>query len=443
MLSVKTIVMIILISLGCGGVFWTLSSVIISQVLHSGTFLEQFFQPDTHHLWMRVPVVIISVPIVTIIVLLGRKTAEVESSLRGLVMSSPVGVYVIQGRKFQQVNPAFQRDTGYSENELLGMDSLELVMPEDRDMVRENAVKMLKGQHLQSYEYRGINKIGDIIWVLEAVAPIKYKGKRATIGTYVEITVRKQAEEKVEELYGREKELRQSLESEMKRRMEFNRALVHELKTPIVPIVAASELLADEIHEEKLQTMVGSIQRGAWAISRRIDTLLDVARGELGMFILKSEEVDMVKLLNQVAKDMSAAASTQGLSFDIEVPSSLPSVWADKTRLEQVIMNILTNAFKFTPQGGTVALRGKEKDETLMVEVQDTGPGIAKENWQRVFEAYYRVESDRQHRTGLGLGLALCKIIIEAHNGEIWVESKEGIGSTFGFSLPLRATDAK
>ncbi len=176
-------------------------------------------------------------------------------------------------------------------------------------------------------------------------------------------------------------------------------------------------------------------------MSRRIDTLLDVARGELGMLVLKSEEVDVVKLLNQVAENMTPVASTQGLSFDIEVPSSLPSVWADRGRLEQVIMNILTNAFKFTPQGGTVTLRAKEKDAALMVEVQDTGPGIAKENWQRVFESYYRVESGEQHPTGLGLGLALCKTIVEAHNGKIWVDSEEGKGSTFGFSIPLKAAN--
>ena len=95
------------------------------------------------------------------------------------------------------------------------------------------------------------------------------------------------------------------------------------------------------------------------------------------------------------------------------------------------------------PQGGKVTLRAKEKDATLIIEAQDTGPGIAKENQRKIFDAYYRVESDRQRLDGLGLGLALYKTIVEAHGGKIWVKSKEGRGSTFGFSLPLGAGSQK
>ncbi|MFC1991836.1 sensor histidine kinase [Chloroflexota bacterium] len=247
----------------------------------------------------------------------------------------------------------------------------------------------------------------------------------------------KKSEERIKELYESEKELRQDLEYEIKRRVEFNRALVHELKTPIVPIIAAGELLADEVHEEQPLALVRSIQRGASTMSNRIDRLLDVARGELGMLVLEDENVDIVKILNQVVEDMSSVASTRKISLVHEVPSSLPSVWADKGRLEQVIMNIMVNALKYTPSGGKVTLRAKKKDASLLVEIQDTGPGIVKEDWQNVFESYYRVESGKQHPSGLGLGLALCKTIIEAHGGKIWVESEEGKGCTFSFSLPL------
>ncbi|MDO8716960.1 MAG: HAMP domain-containing sensor histidine kinase [Dehalococcoidales bacterium] len=250
---------------------------------------------------------------------------------------------------------------------------------------------------------------------------------------------RRQAEEKVKELYQREKELHQNLENEIKRRVEFNRALVHELKTPLVPIVAASELLVGGVPEEQSQRLAKSIQRGAVTMNNRIDRLLDVARGELGMLVFKDEEVDVLKLLTQVAEDMSPVASTHGLSMVIELPSSLPLVWADKGRLEQVITNILANALKFTPKGGKVTLSARKENTALVVEIQDTGIGIAKENLGRVFETYYRVEDGKHHATGLGLGLALCKVIVEAHGGKIWVESEEGKGSTFSFSLPVHA----
>jgi PAS domain S-box len=112
-----------------------------------------------------------------------------------LANSSPVGVYVVQNRKFQFVNPQFQKYTGFSQDELLGMNSLKLVHPKDREIVRENAIKMLKGQRSSGYEFRAITKGGETRWVMETVTSIHYKGKRATLGNYMDITERKQAEE--------------------------------------------------------------------------------------------------------------------------------------------------------------------------------------------------------------------------------------------------------
>ena len=119
------------------------------------------------------------------------------------------------------------------------------------------------------------------------------------------------------------------------------------------------------------------------------------------------------------------------------LPPSLPLVWADKERLRQVVLNLLINASKFTPEGGKITLKAKEKDTSLVMEIQDTGPGIPEEEQQRLFQPYHRQITDREHLSGLGLGLALCKYLVELHNGKIWVESQVGKGSTFGFSIPL------
>jgi len=172
-------------------------------------------------------------------------------------------------------------------------------------------------------------------------------------------------------------------------------------------------------------------------MSNRIDTLLDVARGELGMLVLEDGDVDMLNLITECIKDMSPVASTREISLILDLPPSLPLVWADKDRLEQVITNIVSNALKFTPKGGTITLQAKGNDSGLLVEIQDTGIGIPEKNWRDVFESYYRVEGGMQHRSGLGLGLALCKTIVEAHGGEIWVESEEDKGSTFSFTIPV------
>jgi signal transduction histidine kinase len=254
-----------------------------------------------------------------------------------------------------------------------------------------------------------------------------------------DVTERKRSEEKLQELYEQERKLRQELEAEMKRRVEFTRALAHELKTPLTPVMASSELLAAELREEPLLSLARNINRGASNLNNRIDELLDLARGEIGMLQLKLELVDLPKLLREVAGDMTPVASSHGQALILELPSSLPLARADEGRTRQVVLNLLNNASKFTPDGGKIILRAREDDGNLVVEVQDTGRGISAEEQQRLFEPYHRLESDREHLSGLGLGLALCKTLVELHGGRIWVQSQAGKGSTFGFSVPLEA----
>ena len=256
-----------------------------------------------------------------------------------------------------------------------------------------------------------------------------------------EIAQRQQAEEKLQDLYAQEKELRERLEQEMKRRIEFTRALVHELKTPLTPIVASSQLLAEELDDGTLLTLARNVSQGASNLNRRIDELLDVARGELGVLELKQRQVEILKLLGDVVEEMAPMSFSGGQSLALDLPAELPAVWADEGRLRQVLLNLLGNALKWTPRGGTVTVRARQDGDSLVVEIQDTGAGITSENQQHLFEPYYRVEKDRQRLDGLGLGLSLCKRLVERHGGRIWVKSRAGGGSTFGFSLPLGKPD--
>ena len=120
------------------------------------------------------------------------------------------------------------------------------------------------------------------------------------------------------------------------------------------------------------------------------------------------------------------------------MPDSLPIIHGDGPRLEQVMLNLMTNAAKFTPAGGTITIRARQQDNGLVVDVQDNGIGIAREEQSRLFKPYSRLSSDRQRHPGLGLGLALSKQVVELHGGRIWVESEPGKGSTFSFFVPRR-----
>jgi signal transduction histidine kinase len=312
-----------------------------------------------------------------------------------------------------------------------------LVIPEDREMVRENAIKMLKGESTSPYKYRVMTRDGRIRWLLEGVVSIQYQGRRAVLGHSMDITEREMAQEKLEEAYEKERTLRQELEAEVQRRVEFTRALVHELKTPLTPIMSSSELLVSGIREEPWLSVAKNIQRGAVNLNKRIGELLDLARGEIGMLRLNPRYVDVHLLLRQVGEEMAAVASGNGQFLQTELPESLPLVWADEDRIRQVVQNLVVNATKFTPEDGQIILKARTKDNSLLVEVQDTGHGIPEEEQKRLFQPYHRQLSDREHLSGLGLGLALCKNLVQLHDGRIWVESHAGKGSTFSFTIPI------
>jgi two-component system phosphate regulon sensor histidine kinase PhoR len=126
-----------------------------------------------------------------------------------------------------------------------------------------------------------------------------------------------------------------------------------------------------------------------------------------------------------------------GQTLKVELPPSLPMLWADEYRVLQIVQNLVINATKFTPEGGIITLRAREQNGALVIEVQDTGRGIPEEEQRRLFRPYYRQLSDREHLSGLGLGLALCKNLVQLHGGRIWVQSEEGKGATFSFSIPI------
>lgn len=252
-----------------------------------------------------------------------------------------------------------------------------------------------------------------------------------------------EAETKLKERYKEEKTLRRELQAEINKRVEFTRALVHEIKTPLTPVVTASELLLDELKEERALNLAQSINKGAHNLNQRIDELLDLARGEVGMLSITPNTIDPMQLLQEIAQSTQPVAQSNGQSLILELPSSLPPVWADEDRLRQAVLNLINNAFKFTPEGGKITLRARKDGVNLVVEVQDTGYGISKEAQQWVFEPYHQIESKRARHAGLGIGLSLSKKLVELHGGHMWVNSQEGKGSTFSFSIPFKAANQK
>ena len=380
---------------------------------------------------------------------LRQRVAELEASKNQLTQyeeilkvfrtNMPIGLFIIQDGRFKFVNDNLRTLLADVSDEIIESYSMKLVYPDDRERVRDSAIKILRGESAKPYKYRIIDKEGQIRWLLESVSSIQYQGKRAILGHAMDITEQEMAEEKLEEAYEKERRLRQELQIEVQRRVEFTRALVHELKTPLTPIMSSSDLLVSGLTEEPWLSVAQNIQRGAINLNKRIGELLDLARGEIGMLKLNPKRVDFLKLLQHVGSEMSVLAASNGQKLKVELPDSLPLPWADEDRLRQITQNLLVNATKFTPEGGTITLRAKEQNGSLIVEVQDTGYGISDEEQRRLFRPYHRQVGEREHLSGLGLGLALCKNLVQLHGGRIWVKSEEGKGATFSFSIPINS----
>ncbi len=364
-----------------------------------------------------------------------------EHNYKTLFDTSLEGVFVIDGETLRVVlgNQRVAQMYGFdSPEDAIGADPLEFVHPDDRERIARALVEDGFGKDLrQVNEFRTITRDGGQMWMDAVGAITEFQGRIVALVSIRDITQRRRAEEELRQLYEQERKLRQELETEITRRIDFTRSLVHELKTPLTTVMASGDLLATELTEGHLARIVRNLNRTALNLNNRIDELLDLAKGELGILRISPGPVDLLQLLHEVVEDMTPVASSQGQSIILDLPSTLAPVRADGDRLRQVVMNLLNNAFKFTPEGGKTILRARQQDSALLVEVQNPGEAITEEEEERLFEPYYRAEQDRQRFSGLGLGLALCKTIVELHGGLIWVESKYGEGNTFGFSVPL------
>ena len=236
---------------------------------------------------------------------------------------------------------------------------------------------------------------------------------------------------KLEEAYA-------ELQEADRKKDEFVQNVSHELRTPLTFVKAYVELFLEgalgPITDSQRESLEIVAQRTD-AIARLVDNILTLQ--QLGREAMRITPVAMSDLVRSVTQGAEATAAQAGITVRVEVPETLPQVYGDRDRLTQVLDNLLGNAIKFSPDGGTITVRVRLVDAAVQVEVADEGIGIPANTVGKIFERFYQVDgSSRRRFGGMGLGLAIVKRIVEAHNGKVWVESEEGKGSTFFFTLP-------
>jgi two-component system phosphate regulon sensor histidine kinase PhoR len=219
---------------------------------------------------------------------------------------------------------------------------------------------------------------------------------------------------------------------------EFVSNVSHELKTPLASIKGLAELLLDgALKEEKASEFLESINREVDRLTRLVKDLLDLSKMESGMLRLEIHPLNICDIIQQVMMRLTPQAGRKNVEITTSFGCTFP-VLADMDRIQQVIINLLDNAIRYTPPGEKIIVRTTEKEGRCLVEVSDTGPGISVENLERVFDRFFRVDRARSRGGGgFGLGLAITKQIVENHGGSIGVSSTPPRGTTFYFTLPL------
>ncbi len=238
-----------------------------------------------------------------------------------------------------------------------------------------------------------------------------------------------------------EHKLRQELEQTFEKQQLFVRALIHEIKTPLTPIIALSDVLVNSLTGTDLEC-AQTMNQGVLNLNRRIDDLTDLIRYDIKQFIVKFGEVDISKLVRDCVSFVTPRIEKRSQQITSCIPEGV-IVQGDEDRLRQVVINILDNAIKFTPQGGKIDVAVEQNLLAVIIKITDSGIGIKEEKLNNIFEPYRRLRKNGVNASGLGLGLALSKRIIDLHHGLIWCRSSVGIGSTFFVSLPKKQRKEK
>lgn len=352
-----------------------------------------------------------------------------EAAPNGMIMVDQTGKIILSNLQFEKM-------FGYSKEELL-KSSIDRLVPE---RFRANHPQYRKGFFHEPQvrpmgagrDLFGKRKDGSEFPVEIGLSPIKINNELFVIGSVVDITERKQTEEKIKKANEELKRLNQL-------KTEFTSMVSHELRTPLSSIKGGIDIVLDgldgPINPEQAETL-GIAKSNVDRLARMIDNVLDYTRHEYGKLKMVFAETDLNKLVIEVHKLMVPAVLKKSIDFSINLPETTNRIRCDADRIKEVLINLVDNAIKHTPARGRISIRLHCDGSSAILEVEDNGSGINPQDHEKIFALFSQGSIGKAG--GSGVGLAVCKLIAEAHHGTISVQSELGKGTKFTLKWPIR-----
>ena len=385
--------------------------------------------------------------VVTFIDIAERKFAEAalresEERFAKAFQASPDGLVIsrIADAVLLEVNDSFVAMFGYARDEIIGKSALEIGLYADPSS-RERALKVLEEHNVvRDFELTMRGKSGELRWILFSAEPMDLRGEHCWLTLCRDITERKHAEQERERLLLQEKEARAEAESANRMKDEFLATISHELRTPLTAILGWANMLnRGSLSQLQTRRALQVIEQSAKSQAGLVDDILDTSRIITGRMKLDAHRVEIERVFQAAIDVIRPSAEAKRIDLQVVIDDRDGIVFGDANRVQQVIWNLLSNAVKFTNAGGCVQARLSRTASQIEIAVTDTGMGIEPEFLPYVFDRFRQADSTstRKH-SGLGLGLAIVRHVVEMHGGTVAASSPgKGQGATFKVRFPI------
>jgi len=368
-----------------------------------------------------------------------RALRESEESFRAIFEAAPAGIAVqtVDGR-YIRVNQAYRDILGYSKEELHERTWRDVTHPDDVDATQENDDNVLATNRSSVIEKRYIRKDGRTVWANVAVSVVRDAEGRPQylVGQLYDITEQKKAHQAMVEA-------RQEAEEANRAKSEFLAAMSHDLRTPLNAILGFAEMISQQLFgpiDERYQGYADDIQASGAHLLSLVDEILDLSAIEAGKKALALEKLDARTIIADCENTVTGRAQAGGIDLRMEIPDKPLHFSSDRRAVTQILLNLISNALKFTPPGGQVSVSAAAGD-AVRFEITDTGCGIPANDVAKLTEPFVRGQIDPYlTKDGWGLGLSIVRSLVALHDGQFDIESQPGTGTTVAVTLPVEAT---